>query len=164
MPDMTLAQPGDEAALHRLLQSAFPEEDLTALVSALLPRGDVLTVVAREGAVPIAMVQASIGGAGALIGPLAVAPAHQKQGLGRALIGAAMDRLAGRGVRQVFLLGDPAYYGRLGFAPERAVRPPYALPAAWRDAWQSRLLPGCAPLPEGVLEVPAPWRDPALWR
>ena len=46
----------------------------------------------------------------------------------------------------VYVLGDPAYYGRSGFIPEPAIAPPYALPEEWRDAWQSLSL-GDAPQP-----------------
>jgi len=43
------------------------------------------------------------------------------------------------------------------------VTPPYPLPEAWRDAWQSLALEAAAPVRSGVLTVPAPWRQPALW-
>jgi len=99
----------------------------------------------------------------ALLGPLAVAPAHQGRGLGSGLVRAGLDRMRGAGVARIFVLGDPAYYGRHGFAAERRVVPPYPLPEAWRDAWQSVRLDGAPPAPPGTLRVPVPWRRPALW-
>jgi hypothetical protein len=43
-------------------------------------------------------------------------------------------------VGKVLVLGDPAYYGRFGFAKETAIQPPYPLPEAWDGAWQSLVL------------------------
>ncbi|MEY8842115.1 N-acetyltransferase, partial [Cribrihabitans sp. XS_ASV171] len=74
-----------------------------------------------------------------------------------------LDRLAAEGVRQVFVLGNPGYYGRFGFEAERQVTPPYPLPEAWGGAWQSLVLEGREPLPAGPLEVPGPWRNEAFW-
>lgn len=50
-----------------------------------------------------------------LLGPVAVAPERQGQGLGRALVrhGLAAARRLGHGA--VILVGDAAYYGRFGF-------------------------------------------------
>ena len=73
-----------------------------------------------------------------------------------------LARLAEAAVRQVFVLGDPRFYGRLGFAAESQVLPPCPLPVAWRDAWQSRIIAG-HPLTPGRLSLPAPWHNPALW-
>ena len=64
----------------------------------------------------------------ALLGPLAVAPTWQRQGIGSAIVRAGLRRLEDAGVSQVYVLGDPAYYGRHGFLPESYVKPPYPLP------------------------------------
>jgi putative acetyltransferase len=61
------------------------------------------------------------------------------------------------------VLGDPAYYARFGFRPERGVAPPFPIPEAWAEAWQGLALAPDAPAPQGRLTVPAPWADPALW-
>lgn len=53
-----------------------------------------------------------------VLSPLSVAPDHQRTGVGRALVAAALDAAAADGWPAVFLEGDPAYYSRLGF--ERA--------------------------------------------
>ncbi len=69
-----------------------------------------------------------------------------------------------RGIKQVFVLGDPAYYQRFGFSPERQVLTPYPLPEEYgNDAWQSMPLAACAPLAAGRLSLPEPWMEPALW-
>lgn len=49
------------------------------------------------------------------LGPIAVAPGHQRQGVGARLITRALELVAAAGVPAVFLYGDPDYYGRFGF-------------------------------------------------
>lgn len=67
------------------------------------------------------------------------------------------------GVSRVFVLGDPACYGRFGFVPERATITPCPIPADWAAAWQSKSLDGNETLALGRLELPFPWLEPALW-
>jgi predicted N-acetyltransferase YhbS len=51
-----------------------------------------------------------------LLGPLAIDPDRQGRGVGRALVFHSLDIAAAAGHRLVFLVGDPAYYARFGFA------------------------------------------------
>ena len=76
---------------------------------------------------------------------------------------AGLLRLEEAGIRSVYVLGDPAYYSRFGFAPERSVATPYPLPAEWADAWQSLCLGDPAAGVSGRLVLPEFWLDPALW-
>ena len=145
-------------------------EDARALVVGPLGALYVLDAAAATVAYvdPKALVRQTIyGGTGlgrdALLGPLAVLPERQRQGLGSALVRAGLDALRDRGTRRVLVLGDPAYYARFGFAPERGTAAPYDLPEAWRDAWQSLALSDESAPKAKRLAVPAPWRDPALW-
>lgn len=50
-----------------------------------------------------------------LLGPVAVHPTHQGEGLGAALIADSLDRAVGLGWVRVMLVGDLPYYGRFGF-------------------------------------------------
>lgn len=168
--DIRETGPDDLAALEALYPAAFPAEDLLPLVRDLLKEGAaVLSLAAVAGARPVAHVAFTTcgltGGSdkAALLAPLAVAPDRQGRGIGSALVRAGLRRLARAGVAHVFVLGDPAYYGRFGFVPEHRVAPPYPLPAAWREAWQSLALDGAQAPPAGKLTVPRPWRDPKLW-
>jgi putative acetyltransferase len=161
---------GDLGAIEALYPDVFPQEDLLPLVRALLNEGAaVLSLVAliNEAAVGHGIfTRCRIEGSDApvaLLGPVAVLPGMQKRGIGSALIRKSLKRLEAEGVSQVCVLGDPAYYGRFGFAPERQVVPPYDLPEEWRDAWQSVHLGGALASVGGRLTVPRPWRDPALW-
>ena len=151
---------------------AFPDEELRPVVTSLLKGGaDVLSLATYQDDALIAHVLFTLIGdegekaqrAGALLAPLGVVPAHQGQGVGGALVRAGLARLETMGVRQVFVLGDPAYYSRFGFETERQVSPPYPLPAEWAGAWQSMLLAGRAPLSAARCLLPEAWMKPELW-
>ena len=51
------------------------------------------------------------------LSPLAVAPARQGRGIGRALVRAALAAADEAGAGLVLLEGSPKYYGPLGFSP-----------------------------------------------
>ena len=51
------------------------------------------------------------------LGPIAVAPAHQRQGIGSTLIHAGMKALTEMGYGLLFLVGHVTYYPRFGFQP-----------------------------------------------
>lgn len=57
------------------------------------------------------------GGGWYALGPLAVRPDRWRQGIGRALVAAGLAELRALGARGCVVLGDPGYYGRLGFSP-----------------------------------------------
>ncbi|MEX2614561.1 MAG: N-acetyltransferase [Alphaproteobacteria bacterium] len=162
--------PGDMARIGTLYPDAFPEEDLLPLVRDLLQETalvlSLVGIVDASLAGHILFTTCGMDGKSdklALLGPLAVAPACQRQGIGSALVRAGLQRLENAGVTQVCVLGDPAYYGRLGFIPEEDVTPPYPLPDEWRGAWQSIKLRHVELPCRGRLVVPQPWRQPALW-
>ena len=50
-----------------------------------------------------------------LLGPLTVEPPFRKRGVGRALLDRALGDAKAKGHRLVLLVGDEAYYGRVGF-------------------------------------------------
>src|SRR5438309_7975481 len=61
-----------------------------------------------------------------LLGPLTVEPPFRKRGIGRALLDRALKDARAKGHRLVLLVGDDAYYGRVGFRvvpKERAIMP-----------------------------------------
>lgn len=170
----------DEASLARLYEAAFPTEDLVPLLRRLHAEvPDLLSLVAVSGANASGAENSSEECVGhalftpcavegtdrqvALLGPIAVAPFRQRQGLGATLIREGSARLCQSGIQQVLVLGDPAYYGRLGFRPEKRIRPPYELPADWAGAWQSALLEGNAAPLSGTLRPPGAWLAPSLW-
>ncbi len=162
--------PSDLPALETLYAAAFPDEDLMPLVRRLLTEvPDIITLAVdslSEGLLAhIAITPCRTDGSApaALLGPLCVAPAHQRQGLGAALIRAGMARLDPERAQRLLVLGDPAYYGRFGFQPETMVAPPYPLPEEWRGAWQSLPIGNPSAPTAGTLRPPPPWMSAALW-
>jgi len=94
------------------------------------------------GHVAISPVIISSGAAGWYgLGPIAVRPDRQGEGIGSALVRAALDALRNRDARGCVLLGDPAYYSRFGFAPH----PGLELPGVPPDHFQALSLGGEIP-------------------
>ena len=158
----------DALAIETLYPEAFPDEDLLPLVWDL-QRSRAVSFV---GSVDNALVShacftpCSIDGKPdrvSLLGPVAVAPDWQRKGIGSAVVRAGLRHLETAGTASVYVLGDPAYYKRFGFAPDDNVTPPYPLPQEWRGAWQSLNLSGEGPPLCGKLSVPQAWRRQALW-
>ncbi|HEY1735133.1 MAG TPA: N-acetyltransferase [Methylovirgula sp.] len=52
-----------------------------------------------------------------LLGPLSVEPAFRSGGIGEALVMKSLDAARAAGHRLVLLVGDTAYYGKMGFKP-----------------------------------------------
>ncbi len=51
------------------------------------------------------------------LGPIAVRPEFQRQGIGGQMIRAGIQRAAASGYRAIVLIGHPTYYPRFGFVP-----------------------------------------------
>jgi putative acetyltransferase len=124
----------DRAAVRAIQEAAFGARAEADLVDALRRDGDlVLSLVARADGGPVGHVAFSrlampeTGARGVALAPLAVKPSFQRQGIGAALVREALATLASAGEDVVLVLGDPAYYGRFGFAAAaaQALRTPY---------------------------------------
>lgn len=168
--DIRESNTDDLAEIECLYPLAFPDEDLLPLVRDLLPdTAKVLSLVATidsrlAGHVVFTRSRmAEEKERAALLGPLAVLPVYQRQGVGGALVRAGLQCLEQEHVDRVFVLGDPAYYGRFGFQPGAPVMPPYPLPVEWQQAWQSLSLAGSDLSRPGRLELPDQWLQPSLW-
>jgi len=139
--------------------SAAPRLSLLAVEDGR-PVGHVLfTAVAVDGGER--PVRASI------LAPLAVVPEAQGRGFGSRLVEDGLDRLAGSGVALVFVLGDPSYYGRFGFAPagRRGLAAPQELPPAYVEAWMVKTI-GEADVASisGTVRCAEALSRPELWR
>lgn len=170
--DVRDAWGGPFDAIERLYRAAFPDEDLSPLVGALMDDpGAAMTLAAvSDGGLTghavfsFCAVTGRPAGQVALLGPLAVTPDRQGRGIGSALVRAGLDRLTQRGTGRVLVLGDPGYYARFGFRADDRISAPYDLPEDWAPAWQSLSLPGDDRSVRGRLAVPAAWRAPDFWR
>ncbi|MCP5090609.1 MAG: N-acetyltransferase [Gammaproteobacteria bacterium] len=160
----------DFGAIELLYPDAFPDEDLLPLVRDLMPDTAVATSIVGEidSRIVAHVIFTKCGVTGerlnaALLGPLVVTVARQGQGIGSALVRAGLRQMKDKDVRLVCVLGDPAFYGRLGFLPETSIKPPYRLPAKYDGAWQSQSLCDTETAYSGELSVPIQWRQPSLW-
>jgi putative acetyltransferase len=128
------ARDSDAGAIHALLERAFGRKAEAELVDRLLSDGDaVLSLVAVEakvvlGHVLFSRMTAPFRALG--LAPVSVGPTRQREGIGAALIRAGLARAEENGEEAVFVLGDPAYYGRFGFdaAAVAGYTSPYAGP------------------------------------
>ena len=122
------------AGIRAVLMEAFPTSIEADLVERLRSDGDlVIGLAACEGPavvgyVALSRMTAPMDALG--LGPVAVAPDRQRSGIGSALIRRSLESAAALGTEAVFVLGDPAYYGRFGFEVESACgfTSPYAGP------------------------------------
>jgi len=126
-------QPADVAAIFDLTAVAFRGRPHSAgtepyITDALRDAGALrLSLVAeRDGVVvghvafsPVTISDGSAGWYG--LGPIAVLPEWQRQGVGTALIREGLARLKSLGAAGCVLLGDPRYYSRFGFANDPAL-------------------------------------------
>ncbi len=122
----------DATAIHKVHLSAFGQPAEADLVDALDASGFAkISLVAGDAGRVIGHVMLSrlTSPPRALaLAPLAVLPSHQRSGIGTALVRAAIEIARKHGESAIFVLGDPAFYGRFGFSVE-AARPfpsPYA--------------------------------------
>ncbi|MEN6368789.1 MAG: N-acetyltransferase [Thermotogota bacterium] len=116
---------GDIAAVRRVNDRAFGRAAEGAVVDQLRDAcPDAVSLVADEdgeilGHVFFSPVLVTRDGGvvreGMGLGPLAVAPERQRQGIGSALVRAGVDILRDRGCPFVLVIGHPSYYPRFGF-------------------------------------------------
>lgn len=146
--------PGREAlSSYRLRDDVPPVEGLS--LTARDPEG-ILAGAIRFWPVHVGAADAL------LLGPVAVHPTRQGEGLGGLLIRHSLDVARDRGWARVMLVGDEPYYGRFGFRRLDGVRMPpptnpdrvlgIALaPDAWKGVtgpvtrWTDTPVPGVAP-------------------
>lgn len=112
----------DLQAIRDLHVQAFGQDQEARIVDALRSNGAVLSsLVAAEGDRILGHIlysPATIGAlAGAALGPMAVLPACQRQGVGARLIAEGTRRLKAAGCPFVIVVGHPDYYPRFGFTP-----------------------------------------------
>lgn len=150
-------------AVHRL---AFAGEDEGRLVDALRQAGDaVISLVADDGAengaedghriVGHALFSRLDAPMRALaLAPVGIRPDHQGRGAGSALVREGLDRAERAGWAAVFVLGEPAFYGRFGFDVDAARG--YACAYAGDHFMVRALGPGRIPT-SGRIAYPAPF-------
>ncbi len=118
-------QHGDREAIFALNNSAFDTPSEANLVDSLRTQATpIISLVAEQDGEVIGHILFSpvtlVGHSDITIlglGPMAVAPEHQHQGIGSALVQAGLEHCRELGVEAVVVLGHPTYYPRFGFVP-----------------------------------------------
>ncbi len=145
------ARRSDHEAILAVVRAAFSDDDRDAHEEVAIvvdtwavddPRG--LELVAVEGDAVVGHV---LGAPGELVGrdvlgvaPLAVAPSHQREGIGSALMTDLLRRAEDAGWPLVVVLGNPEYYGRFGFEPAEPLEVVYEPVGAENPHFQVRRL------------------------
>jgi len=119
-------KPGDSEAIRSLLVAAFESAAEADLVKALRGRRAILLslVALDENMIvgymlftPASIVSPEGIFQAVALGPMAVLPAYQAQGIGRLLMHAGLEACRQDGHGIVVVLGHPEYYPRFGFQP-----------------------------------------------
>lgn len=113
----------DKAAIYEVNVAAFESSGEAELVEALREQAEpIISLVAEDGEAVVGHIMFSpvslstdpelrVMG----LAPMAVTPAHQRQGVGLALVRAGLERCKEMGFSAVVVLGHPEYYPRFGF-------------------------------------------------
>lgn len=121
----------DIAGIRDVLRAAFPGDQEANLVDDLRRDGNLLLSMVAEAAGRVVghvgfsrlwIEQAGQRAPGVCLAPLSVAANHRQCGVGAALVENGHAHLRTAGETIIFVLGDPAYYGRFGYSNAAAAR------------------------------------------
>lgn len=153
---------GDGDAIHNVEVAAFGRDDEARIADdlrgsdAFIPE---LSLVAEDAGEVVGHVIVSRGHVAPsgepilLLGPIGVLPERQGEGIGSALVEAALEGARRLGAPCVALLGSPAYYARFGFVH---AEPLGLLPLAeWpSEAFQVAVVDPAGDVPQGRVVYP----------
>lgn len=119
-------RPADVEQIRAVNAQAFERQAEADLVDAIRESGvpHISLVAEVDGSIaghvlftPVELIGGGEGLELAALGPIAVAPARQNQGIGSRLVTAGLDACRAAGYDAVIVLGHPNYYPRFGFTP-----------------------------------------------
>jgi putative acetyltransferase len=153
---------GDAAAIHAVHAAAFGRELEARIVDdvrgseSFAPELSLVAEDAGEIVGHVLVSWASLEASGRrvlLLGPIGVLPSRQREGIGGALVGAALAGARALGEPVVGLEGNPAYYSRFGFvrADALGLLPPEGTPDG---AFQVAVVDEGAERPRGRVVYP----------
>ena len=148
-------QPDDRDLIRHIHLASFPSPAEAELVDQLREANDgIISLLAEEagqavGHVLLSRMRAPFSALG--LGPVAVLPDWRRRGIAARLIETGLAQAVNAGWDAVFVLGDPAYYGRFGFRAVEAAsfQSPYAGAYFMVHALKGRL-----PVHEGRVDYP----------
>jgi putative acetyltransferase len=124
--DVRPEQPGDEVAIRRVNDLAFGQSDESRIVDAVRAAGaSVISLVAvRANKIvghilftPVSIESSAHASPALGLGPMAVSPEVQRQGIGSRLVEAGLHECRRLGYPIVVVVGHPEFYPRFGFRP-----------------------------------------------
>lgn len=132
-------RPGDAAAIRRVNDEAFGQVHESRIVDAVRQAGHAaVSLVAVDGPrivghilfTPMSMASHDAHVVVMGLGPMAVLPERQRQGVGTALVQAGLRECIRSGCHVVVVIGHPEFYPRFGFAPahRHGLRSEYDVP------------------------------------
>ena len=130
--------PDDASAIAQVVTAAFASPAEAGLVAALRTAGaltlsliavDADEIVGHLALSPVEVAGKPGAGRWLGLGPLAVLPGRQRQGIGARLVRQSLAMAGERGATAVFVLGSSRYYAPLGFAA--------AAPLGWRCTYDA---------------------------
>jgi putative acetyltransferase len=99
-----------------------------------------------------------------VLGPVAVAPDRQNEGIGQRLISLGIDLLRKAGVDLAVTYGDPGFYSRVGFKAITQDEVPAPFPLQHPEGWLGQTLTGAPLIPiRGPARCVAAFDDPVFW-
>jgi putative acetyltransferase len=115
-------QPGDIGAIREVHRGAFGQEEEGNIVDALRTNGAALlslvAILDRRVVGHIMYSPLLVGDVmGAALGPMAVLPEHQRQGIGSGLVEAGSQQLRQNGCPFIVVVGHSMFYPRFAFRP-----------------------------------------------
>lgn len=159
-------QAGDRPEIFALVEAAFPEPAEAKLLRGLFASREYLPALSlvAEGARGVILghvitTRAWIGGHESLgLGPIAVQPGYQRQGIGRALMNASIAAANEMGESTIVLLGSAEYYPRFGFVPADSLGIASPDPS-WGSHFMARTLEAYNPEVHGRFKYAEPFRS-----
>ena len=154
----------DEPAIARVITAAFGDASVATFAEQIRASPDYVPELAfvteEEGEIVAHMMLSRVRLAGPdvdvlILTPMSVRPDRQRQGVGRALVEAALAAADEAGEPLVLVEGVPSYYPQLGFLPATAAgieRPDPRIPEA---AWMVRPLRAYDPALRGRVVYPS---------
>lgn len=99
-----------------------------------------------------------------VLGPVAVAPDRQNEGIGQRLISFGIDLLRQAGVDLAVTYGDPGFYSRVGFKAITQDEVPAPFPLQHPEGWLGQSLTDAPLTPiRGPARCVAAFDDPVFW-
>jgi putative acetyltransferase len=129
-------QPGDDAAIREVNDRAFGQPEESGIVDAARAAGHVTasfvavdggTIVGHLLFTPLTVEASAPRLRAVVLGPMAVIPDRQRQGIGSMLVRSGLTECGRLGIGAVVVVGHPEFYPRFGFrrAREYGLRCPF---------------------------------------